>query len=252
MKIQLIHPPVLLNLDALTALRPSLPLGLAYIAAVLEKAGHEVGVIDAVSEAPDQVVKAGRLFRMGLSAEQISARVEPDTQAIGISNMWSFSWSIVREMIHVLRRDHPRLKIVCGGEHFSGLPEHSMQEAPIDFCAIGEGEETAVELFAAIAEGREDYSDIPGIVWRRKVSAAVGAGARSGGGVGLLEAPGGEDASAGEVVRNPRRDRTRAVDNIPWPAWHLFDVLKYDEKKLIFGIHYGRTIPILATRGCPY
>jgi radical SAM superfamily enzyme YgiQ (UPF0313 family) len=253
MKIQLIHPPVLLNLDALTALRPSLPLGLAYIAAVLEKAGHGVGVIDAVSEAPDQVVKAGRLFRMGLSAEQISARVEPDTQAIGISNMWSFSWSIVREMIHVLRRDHPHLKIVCGGEHFSGLPEHSMQEAPIDFCAIGEGEDTAVALFAAIAEGREDFSDVPGIVWRRKVAVAAGVGTREqGGAVALLEGPPTDDAERTEIVRNPRRDRTRAVDEIPWPAWHLFDVLKYDEKKLIFGIHYGRTIPILATRGCPY
>ena len=36
MKIQLIHPPVYINENGLTALRPSLPLGLAYIAAVQE------------------------------------------------------------------------------------------------------------------------------------------------------------------------------------------------------------------------
>ena len=35
MKVTLIHPPVYINKNGLTALRPSLPLGLAYIAAVL-------------------------------------------------------------------------------------------------------------------------------------------------------------------------------------------------------------------------
>ena len=33
MKIQLVHPPAYINENGLTALRPSLPLGLAYIAA---------------------------------------------------------------------------------------------------------------------------------------------------------------------------------------------------------------------------
>ena len=42
MKIQLIHPPVYVNPHALTALRPAPPLGLAYIAASLRKAGYEV------------------------------------------------------------------------------------------------------------------------------------------------------------------------------------------------------------------
>ena len=48
MRIQLIHPPVYINVHAMTALRPSLPLGLAAIAASLRAAGHEVSVLDAV------------------------------------------------------------------------------------------------------------------------------------------------------------------------------------------------------------
>ena len=35
MKVTLLHPPVYINKHGLTALRPSLPLGLAYIAAAL-------------------------------------------------------------------------------------------------------------------------------------------------------------------------------------------------------------------------
>src|SRR5262249_18634088 len=56
----------------------------------------------------------------------------------------------------------------------------------------------------------------------------------------------------GTVHKNPRRDRIRGLDEIPWPAWQLFDVKAYDDNKLVTGIHYGLTVPILATRGCPY
>ena len=41
MKITLIHPPIYLNVHAMTALRPSVPLGLAYIAGVLWKARYD-------------------------------------------------------------------------------------------------------------------------------------------------------------------------------------------------------------------
>ena len=45
MRVQLVHPPVFLNVRSLTALRPSPPLGLAYVAAALREAeelGHRV------------------------------------------------------------------------------------------------------------------------------------------------------------------------------------------------------------------
>jgi radical SAM superfamily enzyme YgiQ (UPF0313 family) len=114
--------------------------------------------------------------------------------------------------------------IVCGGEHFTAVPDLSMQQAPIDYLVLGEGEETAIALFRALELG-VDTSVIAGIAFR---------------------GPG------GEIRKNPRRDRIRAIDELPWPAWDLFDVRAYDEHKLVTGIHYGRTVPILATRGCPY
>ena len=76
MKIQLIHPPVYLNVYAMTALRPSLPLGLAYIAAALQKAGHDVSVADAVGEAPDQVTPGLRkqISALGLTPDQVRVK----------------------------------------------------------------------------------------------------------------------------------------------------------------------------------
>ncbi len=228
MKIQLIHPPVYLNVYAMTALRPSLPLGLAYVAAALRKAGHDVSVLDAVGEAPDQVTPGLRrqISALGLTADEIVERLAPDADAFALTNTWSFSWPIVREILIKIKAARPDVPIVCGGEHFTGLPEFSMEQSPIDCIVLGEGEEGAVELFGAMARGDTDLASIAGIWYR--------------------------DADGKPIASAASRARTKAVDDIPWPAWDLFDVRAYDERKLVTGIHYGMTIPIMATRGCPY
>ena len=165
MKIQLIHPPVYINKSGLTALRPSLPMGLAYIAAVLVDDGHQVSVVDALGLAPEKMTPEGDIWRLGLSPDEIVERIEPDVGAIGVTNMWSYSWPIVRELIHKLKERYPHVPIVCGGEHFTAVAEHSMAEAPIDYIVLGEGEETAISLFRAL-EKDMDVSELPGICHR--------------------------------------------------------------------------------------
>jgi anaerobic magnesium-protoporphyrin IX monomethyl ester cyclase len=229
MRIDLLHPPVFQNPRAVTGLRPAPPLGLAYVAASLERAGHRVRVVDAIAEAPDAVEREGAVVRLGLSPEQMVERIAPDVEAIGLSNMWSFSWPLVRGLLHRIRARFPHVPIVCGGEHFNGLPELSMQQAPIDFIVRGEGEEAAVELFAAIERERAT-----GVPFDRSA-------------IGLLAWRNGDG-----IVLNERRGRTLAVDDLPRPAWHLFDLRTYYDHRLMNGIDYGYSIPILATRGCPY
>ncbi len=224
MKVTLIHPPVYINKHGLTALRPSLPLGLAYIAAVLRDDGHQVAVVDALGLAPEQMTPDGDIWRLGLSPDEVVAQIPADTKAIGITNMWSYSWPICRELIHAIKAAFPGVPIVGGGEHFTAVPDLSMEQAPLDYLVLGEGEETAIALFRALELGL-DVTVIPGVVWRDP---------------------------AGKVVKNPRRDRIRNIDEIPWPAWDLFDVEAYSSNRLVSGIYYGKTVPILATRGCPY
>lgn len=224
MKVTLIHPPVYINKHGLTALRPSLPLGLAYIAAVLRDDKHDLTIVDALGAAPEQMIPDGDIWRLGLTPEEIVARIPSDTQAIGITSMWSYSWPIVRELIHKVRAAFPKVAIVCGGEHFTAVPDLSMEQAPIDFLVLGEGEETALALFRALELGL-DHTVIPGIAYR--------------------------DA-AGKITKNPRRDRIKNIDELPWPAWEYFDVEAYSSNRLVSGIYYGKTVPILATRGCPY
>ncbi|MCB9892291.1 MAG: cobalamin B12-binding domain-containing protein, partial [Planctomycetes bacterium] len=213
----------------MTALRPSMPLGLAYIGAAIRGAGHEVSIVDGVAEAPDRVTPEGKIHRMGLDPEEIVARIDEDTDLIGVTNMWSFSWPLVRRIIQQLKARWPEKPILCGGEHFTGCPELSMESSPIDYIVLGEGEESVVEVLEALANGGHTKNGTPlhqiaGLVYR----------------------------ADGEIRKNPPRARIRDVDQIAWPAWDLIDVETYNEHNFVTGLKKGITIPILATRGCPY
>ncbi|PYO00391.1 MAG: hypothetical protein DMD91_10630 [Candidatus Rokuibacteriota bacterium] len=223
-KIQRLNPPGIHSSKNLSSLTPSLPLGLAYVAAALERTGFSVGVIDAIGEAPSRVEKEGVFRRVGLGTADIIRWIDADTRVLALSVMFSFLWPSTRKLIHGIRAARPDLVIVGGGEHFTGLTEASMEQAPLDFIVMGEGEETAVVLMDALAAGLTDYERVSGVAWR----------------------------DGGRIRVNARRSRHRDVDDLPWPAWHLFDVRAYDERGLVNGIHKGLTIPILATRGCPY
>jgi len=223
MQIQLIHPPIYFNPAAVQATRPSLPLGLAYIAAALRDDGHQVSVLDAAMVAPTQATSEGRLQYLGLRPEEIAAAIDPSVRAVGISVLFSFTWPLVRRIVRCIRESRPDVLIVGGGEHFNGLPEHSLREAPLDYLVLGEGEETARELFRALENGAS-VDAIPGLAFLRN----------------------------GDYVQTPPRARIRDVDAIPWPAWDLFDPRAYYEHGYVMGVNAGMAMPILATRGCPY
>jgi len=240
MRVQLIHPPAYVNPTALTALAPSLPLGLAYIASSTRAAGHEVSVIDAVGEAPGRIVREGKVAALGLSAEEIVARIEPETQVVGLSQMFTYQWYVVKRILAAIKEARPDVLIVSGGEHFTGQPAYALDDSETDLVVIGEGEETFVDVLRRYDEflaGRNGNPD--------EARAHVGEWLAGCAGTGYRDAE-------GRAVLEERRARVRDVDSIPPPAWDLFDVLTYDESRWVTGIRKGITVPLFATRGCPY
>jgi len=223
MRIQLIHPPICVNPRAIQATRPSLPMGLAYIAAALREAGHEVSVLDAVIAAPERPTADYGYTYFGLRPDEIVERIDASADAIGLTTMFSFQWPLSRAIARAVKAAHPSKLLIAGGEHFTGMTEHSLREAPLDFVVRGEGEATVQELFAALGGG-QSVETVPGLAFLRD----------------------------GDYVETPKRARIRDVDALRWPAWDLFDPAAYYRAGFIFGVDAGMTMPVLATRGCPY
>lgn len=223
MKIALIEPPKFISSTNQVSTIATPPLGLAYVAAMLESAGHHVAVVDAVGSALTTYTPFGPVHLRGLTLPQVVDGIPRDVDAIGVGGMFSCQWVVTRELLTQIKLRFPRTPLILGGEHGTGLTELSMAQAPVDFVVLGEGEETMAALAACLESGAPAGS-VAGIAYR----------------------------SHGEITINPRRSRILHIDEIPVPAWHLFDVDAYMAHNQPHGASRGRFMPMLATRGCPY
>lgn len=118
MLITLINPPILMSKKNAATVSPSLPLGLAYIAASISK-DYEVKVIDAIGEAIEQIVniKDEDYFFWGLDIKEIIERIDPSTKIVGITCMFTSNWPLHREIIRMIQEKFPQMIIALGGEH---------------------------------------------------------------------------------------------------------------------------------------
>ncbi|MBI2362339.1 MAG: cobalamin B12-binding domain-containing protein [Elusimicrobia bacterium] len=201
------------------------PIGLAYLAGSMRKAGLAVRCVDALGEAPFKhtLLEDPNFMTYGLTVPEIAEKVGR-ADVIGVSVIFSNGWPVAKRIVRAIRAANPDALIVLGGEHVTAVPEFCLSDCPeADVCVRGEGEETLVELVRAHDEGR-DLSGVAGLAVRK-------------------------DGAPG---RTAERGRIRALDDIPWPAWELVPLETYLSNELGFGINPGRTVPMLATRGCPY
>lgn len=226
MRVTLIQAPQLISPTNYISTIAIPPLGLAYLASSAREAGHQVSAVDAVGESLDQIWCYDRpkhVWLRGLSFDQILDRIDPETEVIGVGCMFSCQWPPTRELLTRMRERFPNATLILGGEHASGDPATVLGEVPIDVCAVGEGEETFVELLSHLRSG-DPLDDVAGIAWR-----------------------------APEGIRvNPARARIRDLDDVPLPDWEIFPVEAYIDYASPHGAVRGRSMPMLATRGCPY
>ncbi|MGE0323166.1 MAG: radical SAM protein [Polyangiaceae bacterium] len=225
LRAELIRPPSVVARFGLT-LNATPPLGVCFLAAALREAGHDVGVVDAVGLAPDTLRPgfAPSLFEQGLSLPEVVARLDPTAELIGVSCAFSHEWPVARRLIALLRERFPNATIVCGGEHPTAAPEHCLETAPeLDACALGEGEETIVELARAVATG-QPLGSVAGLMLRIE----------------------------GTPQRTLSRARIKDLHQIALPAWDAIPIDTYLDRGFSFGVQRGRTMAIFATRGCPY
>ena len=202
----------------------ALPLGLAYLAGTLEAEGIEFSVVDCVASAPTTKRRYHKGYLIGLPHEKILDRIPSDTTIVGLSIIFTHEWPAMVRLIDLIREARPEITIICGGEHITSMPEFSMATSKADFMVLGEGEETLIELLRTIDSGKS-MNEIDGLVYR----------------------------DGDRIVTNKRRARRIDLDNIPWPAWHRFNIDLYSKHRYVGGMDVPDvTIPLLATRGCPY
>ena len=191
MRVLLTLPPDIHNLEIyrITGMNAP-PLGLAYIAAVLENSGHKVKIIDT----PTLRMKTDEWIREVKSWN-------PDI--VGISMLTPTApkgYKAAKLLKEELGED---LIVIAGGPHPSFMYTEALNNN-IDVVVRGEGEYTTLELVNAIEKhglDRDVLVNIKGIAFK--------------------------DKREGKVVVTPLRPFLEDLDKLPWPARHLLPMEKY-------------------------
>jgi anaerobic magnesium-protoporphyrin IX monomethyl ester cyclase len=148
-KIALVNPPLL---KGVYHHQLFLPLGLAYLAAVLKKNGHEVTVIDCLA--------------LDMNHEQLKVKIasfEPDV--VGITSMTPMIQSTLLSA-RVAKEACPDAVVTLGGPHATFMDRQILeQEAAVDVVVRGEGEQTLLEMAQNVAESKSLHK-IDGITLR--------------------------------------------------------------------------------------
>ena len=228
-RVQLFFPPMVFPKfqSRQTAL---FPLGLGYIGAILEREGYEVTIVDCPSEGYDTLTDIGKdRVVYGLTSAQIRARIEqykPDV--IGISCLFSTLEKRMLDIARIAREVNPEVTIIVGGPHVGAYYERLIRHPEVDYCVIGEGEETISRLMRALRD-RQGLENVPALCYRR----------------------------GGQIVVQARTGYIQDLDVIPYPARHLVDMETYfrigEPQGLRFdGERRVRVTQMTTSRGCPF
>lgn len=122
-----------------------------------------------------------------------------------------------KKVASFIKSKFPKIMIIAGGVHSTIFPEEVAQADNFDLVVYGEGDITLQEILNGTF-----VKNIKGLVFKHN----------------------------GKIIKNPPRPPVENLDELPLPAWHLFDSKIYMNPKAI-----ARESPvgtISTSRGCVY
>lgn len=190
------------------------PLGLAYIAGMLESGGHSAIIIDR------PVLKYRKeLADVDKETEREILEFEPEIIGIGAMTIQVYDLAHTAKLVKQITKCN--CPIVAGGFHPSAEPELTLKDYPeIDIVCRGEGEFTMLDF----ASGKK-LSDIDGISFKEN----------------------------GKICQTKDRIPPKDLDVLPMPARHLLDMDFYSRRNdIVIACLPLRVATMATSRGCPF
>jgi radical SAM superfamily enzyme YgiQ (UPF0313 family) len=143
---------------------------------------------------------------------------------IGIGFLAARFKETIIELCGVVNEHKKNAWLILGGHGPSPIPEYVLKKTKADIVAIGEAEETIVELLREKADGTSNLNKIDGIAWRDR----------------------------DKVYINSRRKPVMNLDTIPFPAWEFFPMEDYGHSMKILDEQppEEKSLVFYSSRGC--
>ena len=192
------------------AMQPYPPLGTLYAASWLRQHGYEVALFDAM------LAESEEEWGIALDEHKPQCAIIYEDNFNYLSKMCLLRMREAAFKMIDMAKSRGCTVILCGADatdHYAEYFEHGA-----DYCIIGEGEESLLELLNQLSAGKE-AGNIIGVASRFTLHVS-------------------------------RRPDITALDKLPFPAWDLVDVEKY--RAIWLKRHGYFSMNMVTTRGCPY
>lgn len=224
-KVLLIVPPAHTTVNPYRDINPLPPLGLGYLASVIEREGIEVNILDCLVRGWNQEVPVSdNIIRVGLFDEQITDFINQfDPDLIGVNCQFSRQYKIHHHLFSLIKKIKPKCIVVAGGAHVTVCPQEVINDINCDFIITGEAELSFKNLVLAINKG---------------------------GALGTIDGLGLKLNN--KIHLNPKKEWIADLDSLPFPAYHLMELKRYFGLDSSHGSrHRERFCPVVTSRGCP-
>src|SRR3989339_245117 len=216
-KIALLNSPYLLN-EPFYQHMP--PLALLYLASYMEQCNFDPMIFNIES-----CVNDNGIYIWNYDIKVLFAQLRTfDPDVIAITCPYSGRWPFTQRLLHIIKNNFENVIIILDGIHPTSFPEYCLRSSAADFIVLGEGELSSVELINHIFTDK-NYSDIDGIAYKNN----------------------------SDVIVNPKTIFIDDLDSLPFPAYHLIDIKRYehlcrnDRMSQIKGFYFW----LLTSRSCP-
>lgn len=229
MNILLIQPE---RLPGLKESRGTIPLSLLYLSAAIRDYGHKPHILDfSVLDVPEDG-EARTTFLEDICNYKIE---EIGTKLVGINCFTTMHFHLVDELVKLIKKHNPAVKICLGGAHPTYFGEDILSNCEyVDYIVAGEGEEALIGLAQIIGDGpritkETEISNIPALIYRDK---------------------------NGKIFKNLRKSYIKDIGTLKMPAWDLVDLTDYYGNYQAYynpkGMDFHLSVPVITSRSCPF
>lgn len=186
------------------------PLGVGYLAAVLQNYGAEVRICcqDIYHYSNEEL------------AEKYLKNDEYDL--IGIGFLAARFKETIIGLCDAINKYKKKAKLILGGHGASAIPDYILKTTKADIIAIGEAEETIIEVLDAILNNRS-FDNIKGIAYWKNDKLCI----------------------------SESRKPIKHIDELPYPAWDLFPMDIYTTNMRYPNLEDNeKALQIITSRGC--
>jgi radical SAM superfamily enzyme YgiQ (UPF0313 family) len=190
------------------------PYGMALLASLAVRDGHQVQVYDANAWRASDVVLT-----------QILKADRWDVIAVGGITT---AYAGIKHIVRAAKEAAPQALVVLGGGVLTSMPHDMMRFLPwVDVGVVGEAFISFRELLKRVDAGDHEWATVKGLIWREP---------------------------SGRSHLNPEQPLMPDIDQLPYPAWELFPLDIYFKNSMALfseeGMLARRRLDINASYGC--